>query len=135
MGLKTPAPGKLSADGLDYGRTRIKRAHSNVISLVASAGTKVGLVYTTTKILITSVKLYRITETVGTLCTVDVGVNGGADDIVAAQAVAAAAIDTVLDCTIANGEVAAGKMITAAIKHVAGTGGTATFAIEYYEDI
>ena len=133
MGHNTPAPGKLEADSIGYERTGLKRAHSNVISLVASAGTKVGLLYTTTKIIITSVKLYRITATVGTLCTIDVGVNGSADDIVAAQAVAAGNIDTVLDCTIVDGEVAAGKMVTAAIKHVAGTSGTATISLEYYE--
>lgn len=127
-----PAPGKLEANMELYDRIARKRAHSNVISLIGAAA-KVGLIYTSTKIEIVSVKIYRITATVGTSCTVDVGINGDNDQIVAAEAVAAGNIDTLVSCTIADGEVATGKMVTATIHHVAGTSGTATIEIEYYE--
>jgi len=145
-----PAPGKLEAGAADIVPTasiqaaavttvklsaaaKIKRAHSNVVNL-ASADAAVGLLYTSTPITVTTAKIYRITATVGTLCTVDVGINGDDDAIVAAEAVAAADIDTLVACTIASAAVAAGKMVTASIHHVAGTSGTAVIAIEYVEN-
>ena len=150
MAQKIPAPGKLPADGMEIIPTdllqnlavttaklsaaaKIKRAHSNIVSLIG-AGAAVGILFTSTAITITSVKLYRITATVGDNCTIDVGINADDDAIVAAQAVAAGNIDTILACTIASAAVAAGKMVTASIHHVAGTSGTAVVAIEYYEN-
>ena len=112
---------------------KIKRAHSNIVDLT-SAGATVGLLYTSTAITITAVQLYRITATVGTSGAIDVGIDGDADAVVDAQAVAAAAIDTLLECTIASGAVAAGKMVTASIESVVGTSGKAVVAIEYYEN-
>lgn len=148
--MNTPAPGKLSADDKEIIPTdllqnlavttaklsaaaKIKRAHSNVVSLIG-AGAAVGLLFTSTAITITLVKLYRITATVGDNCTIDVGINADDDAIVAAQAVVAGDIDTIVACTIASAAVAAGKMVTASIHNVAGTSGTAVVAIEYYEN-
>jgi hypothetical protein len=156
----TPAPGKLPADGKEIIPTdllqddaittakivdaavtaakqsaagKIKRASSNVVSLIG-ADAAVALMYTSTAITITAVRIYRITATVGDNCTVDVGINSNDDAIVEAAAVAAGNIDTIVSCTIALATVAAGKMVTASIHHVAGTSGTAVVAIEYYEN-
>lgn len=118
---------KLSAAG------KIKRASSNVVNLT-SAGANVALLYTSTAIVITSVQLYRITATVGTAGAIDVGINEDDDAVVSAQAVAAGLIDTLLECTIAAGAVAAGKMVTASIESIVGTSGTGVIAIEYYEN-
>ena len=112
---------------------KIKRTKSNIVNL-ASADAVVSLLYTSTAIVITSVKLYRITATVGTTGKVDVGINGDDNSVVVAQDVAAAAIDTVINLTITAGAVAAGKMVTASINTVVGTSGTAVIAIEYYEN-
>ena len=131
--VKTPAPGKLAADGTGYERTRLKRACSNIVDLT-SGNAAVALLYTSTAIEITAVKIYRITASVGTLCTVDVGINGDDDAIVEAAAVAAGNIDTLVACTIKLASVAAGKMVTASIHHVISTSGTAVIAIEYYEN-
>lgn len=155
-----PAPGKLPADGKEIIPTtllqdecittakikdaavtsakqsttsKLKRASSNVVSLIG-AGAAVALMYTSTAITITAVKIYRITATVGDNCTVDVGINGNDDAIVEAAAVAAGNIDTIVGCTIKLATVAAGKMVTASIHNVAGTSGTAVVAIEYYEN-
>jgi hypothetical protein len=135
-----PAPGKAELDRAGWCVTahlstaaKIKRAHSNIVNL-ASANAAVALLYTSTAIVITTVKLYRITATVGTTGAIDVGINGDDDAVVNAQAVAAGLIDTLLDCTITTGEVAAGKMVTASIETVVGTSGTAVVAIEYYEN-
>lgn len=160
MAQLAPAPGKLEANGkgiiptgllqddaittakiVDAAVTaakqsaagKIKRASSNVVSLVG-AGAAVALMYTSTAITVTAVKIYRITATVGANCTVDVGINGNDDAIVEAEAVAAGDIDTIVSATIALAAVAAGKMVTASIHHVAGTSGTAVIAIEYYEN-
>ena len=113
--------------------TKIKRAHSNIINL-ASANAAVGILYTSTAIVVTTVKLYRITATVGTTGKVDVGINADDGAIVSAQNVAAGLIDTVISLAIAAGAVAAGKMVTASIETVVGTSGTAVIAIEYYEN-
>ena len=112
---------------------KIKRASSNIVNL-ASADAAVALLYTSTAITITAVKIYLITAAVGTLCTVDVGINGNDNAIVEAQAVAAGDIDTIVGCTITLAAVAAGKMVTASIHHVIGTSGTAVVAIEYTEN-
>lgn len=150
MAQLTPAPGTVGSHGKEIISTnllqdeavttaklsaaaKIKRAHSNVVNL-ASANAAVGILYTSTAIVITTVQLYRISATVGTNGAVDVGINADDDAIVDAQAVAAGNIDTLLDCTIASGAVAAGKMVTASIQTVVGTSGTAVFAIEYYEN-
>ena len=149
MAQLSPAPGKLPADGKEIIPTdllqdecvttakqsaagKIKRASSNVVSLIG-AGAAVALMYTSTAITVTAVKIYRITATVGDNCTVDVGINGNDDAIVEAAAVAAGNIDTIVSATIALAAVAAGKMVTASIHNVAGTSGTAVVAIEYYE--
>ena len=145
-----PAPGKLEAGAADIVPTvslqaaavttaklsaaaKIKRASSNVVNL-ASVGATVGLLYTSTAITITAVKLYRITATAGTTGKVDVGINGDDDSVVNAQEVAEALIDTVISLTIAAGAVAAGKMVTASIETAVGTSGTAVIAIEYVEN-
>jgi hypothetical protein len=160
MAQLSPAPGKLPADGkgiiptdllqdeaittakiVDAAVTaakqsaagKIKRASSNVVSLIG-ADAVVALMYTSTAITITAVRIYRIVATVGDNCTVDVGINGNDDAIVEAAAVAAGNIDTIVTATIKLAAVAAGKMITASIHHVAGTSGTAVVAIEYYEN-
>jgi hypothetical protein len=150
MAQLTPAAGKLEANGKGIIPTallqdeavtpakqsttsKLKRASSNVVSLIG-AGAAVALMYTSTAITVTSVKIYRITATVGDNCTVDVGINGNDDAIVEAAAVAAGNIDTIVSATIKLATVAAGKMVTASIHHVAGTSGTAVIAIEYHED-
>ncbi len=150
MAQKVVAPGKLEAGAKDIIPTdslqdeavttaklsaaaKIKRAHSNVIDL-AVLNAAVGLLYTSTAIVITAVNLYRITATVGTTGKVDVGVNGDDDAVVNAQEVAAALIDTVIPLTILAGAVDAGKMVTASIETAVGTSGTATIEIEYYEN-
>ena len=146
----TPAPGKLEANGSGVIPTellqdeavttakqstasKIKRASSNVVSLIG-ADAAVALLYTSTAITVTAVKIYRITATVGDNCTVDVGINANDDAIVEAAAVVAGNIDTIISATIKLAAVAAGKMVTASIHHVAGTSGTAVVAIEYYEN-
>ena len=148
--MGTPAPGKLEAGAKDIipaesiqalavttpklsAAAKIKRAHSNVVSLIG-AGATVGLLYTSTAIIVTAAQIYRITATVGDNCAVDVGINADDDAIVDAEAVAAGDADTLVPCTIAAGAVAAGKMVTASIETVAGTSGTAVVAIEYYEN-
>lgn len=138
--MTSPAPGKAELDKGGWCVTnhlspaaKIKRAHSNIVNLT-SANAAVGIIFTSTAITVTLVKLYRITATVGTTGAIDVGINGDDNAIVAAQAVAAGNIDTILDCTIASGAVAAGKMVTASIQAVVGTSGTAVIAIEYYEN-
>jgi hypothetical protein len=135
-----PAPGKAELDRAGWCVTahlstaaKIKRTKSNIVDLT-SAGAAVALLYTSTAIVITAVQLYRITATVGTTGAIDVGINGDDDAVVNAQAVAAGNIDTLLECTIATGAVAAGKMVTASIETVVGTSGTAVVAIEYYEN-
>lgn len=160
MAEGVPAPGKASLDRADWivpahiqssavetakikalnvttpklsAAAQIKRAHSNVVDL-ASADAAVAVLYTSTAITITSVKLYRITATVGTTGKVDVGINGDDNLIVVAKDVAEAAIDTVIDLTIAVGAVVAGKMVTASINTAVSTSGTAVVAIEYYEN-
>jgi hypothetical protein len=150
MAQLTPAAGKLEANGKEIIPTdllqdeavtpakqsttsKLKRASSNVVSLIG-ADAAVALMYTSTAITITAVKIYRITATVGDNCTVDVGINGNDDAIVEAAAVAAGNIDTIVSATIKLATVAAGKMVTASIHHVAGTSGTAVIAIEYHED-
>ena len=112
---------------------KIKRAHSNIVNL-ATINAAVGLLYTSTAIVITSVQLYRITATVGTTGKVDVGINGNDDAIVNAQEVASGLIDTVIPLTILAGGVDAGKMVTASIETAVGTTGTAVVAIEYTEN-
>ena len=150
MAQLTPAPGKIGASGKGVIGTdllqdeavdtdklsaaaKIKRAHSNIVNLT-SANAAVGIIYTSTPITVTAVKIYRITATVGNDCTIDVGINGNDDAIVEAAAVAAAAIDTLVSATIKLATVAAGKMVTASIHHVAGSSGTAVIAIEYEEN-
>jgi len=138
--MADPAPGKAELDRAGWCVTahlspaaKIKRAHSNIVNL-ASANAAVGILYTSTAITITAVWLYRITATVGANCAVDVGINGDDNAVVSAQAVAEAAIDTLLECAIAAGAVAAGKMVMASIETPAATSGTAVVAIEYYEN-
>ena len=140
MAEGVPAPGKAELDKAGWLVTahlspaaKIKRAKSNIVDLT-SAGATVGILYTSTAITITAVQLYRITATVGTTGAVNVGINGDDGAVVNAQAVAAGLIDTLLECTIAAGAVAAGKMVTASIETVVGTSGTAVVAIEYYEN-
>lgn len=112
---------------------KIKRACSNIVDL-ANVNEVVGLIYVSTAITIVTIYLYRITATVGTTGAIDVGVNGNDDAIVDAQAIAAGNIDTLAGCTITDGEVSAGKMITASIETAVGTSGTAVIVIEYQED-
>lgn len=112
---------------------KIKRAHSNIVNL-ATLNSAVAVMYTSTAITIDKVYLYRPTATVGTTGAIDVGINGDDDCIVNAQATAAALIDTLLECTIASGSVAAGKMVTASIETAVGTSGTGVIAVEYIED-
>lgn len=138
--MSNPAPGKAELDRAGWCVTahlspaaKIKRACSNIVNL-ASANAAVALLYTSTAIVITAVQLYRITATVGTSGAIDVGINGDDDAVVDAQAVAAGNIDTLLECTITAGAVAAGKMVTASVQAVVGTSGTAVMAIEYYEN-
>jgi hypothetical protein len=160
MAQLSPAPGKLPADGKEIIPTdllqdecistakiadaaitaakqsaagKLKRACSNIVDLT-SGDAAIALMYTSTAITITAVRIYRITATVGDNCTIDVGINGNDDAIVEAAAVAAGSIDTIVSATIKLATVAAGKMVTASIHHVAGTSGTAVVAIEYYEN-
>ncbi|AJP62055.1 hypothetical protein [ANMV-1 virus] len=150
MAQLVPAPGKLGASGKGVIGTdllqdeavtpakqsttsKLKRAHSNIVN-VASANAAVAILYTSTAITVTAVKIYRITATVGDNCTIDVGINGNDDAIVEAAALAAGLIDTIVNATIKLATVEADKMVTASIHHVAGTSGTAVIAIEYYEN-
>ena len=123
--------GKPELDKSDWLRTvhmkdapKIKRACSNIVNL-ATLNEAVGIIYTSTAITISKVFLYRITATVGTTGAIDVGINADDECVVNAMAVAAAAIDLLLECTIASGAVAAGKMVTASVETAVGTSGTA----------
>lgn len=135
-----PQAGKPQLDMGDWLETvhmkdapKIKRAHSNIVNL-ATLNAAVAVMYTSTAITVDKVFLYRPTATVGTTGAIDVGINGDDDCIVNAQATAAALIDTLTECTIASGAVAAGKMITSSIETAVGTSGTGVIAIEYTED-
>lgn len=135
-----PAAGKPQLDHSGWLETmhlkaapKIKRAHSNIVNL-ATLNSVVAVMYTSTAITINKVYLYRTTATVGTTGAIDVGINGDDDCIVDAQATAATVLDTLTECTIASGAVAAGKMVTASIETAVGTSGTAVIAIEYTED-
>ena len=135
-----PTAGKAELDKSDWLETvhmkdapKIKRACSNIVDL-AVLNDAVGLCYTTTDITVITAILYRITATVGTTGAIDIGINGDDDCIINAAAVAAGSIDTVLTGTIADGAVAAGKMITASVETAVGTSGLAVLCIEYMED-
>jgi hypothetical protein len=129
----TPAPGKLRADGLDYERTQLKRACSNKVDtnvLHAAAG----LLYTTTKIVVTKVVAYATTTIAAGNLALDVGINGDDNEIVSGAEISHKANDSVTVLTIADGEVAAGKMVTATVKTASGDASqTVLVAIEYYE--
>lgn len=112
---------------------KTKRACSDTIN-IALLNANGGLMYTSTAITITKAYLYRVGATVGTTGAIDVGINGDDDCVVNAMAVAAAAIDTILELTIANGSVAAGKFVTTSVETAVGTSGQACIAIEYTED-
>lgn len=135
MGLKTPAPGKLAADGQDYGRTRIKRAASNKLDTNVQHAAA-GLLYTTTKILVTKVIAYACTTIASGSLALDVGINGDDNAIVSGAAISDVANDSVTVLTIVDGEVAAGKMVTVTVKTASGDASqTVLAAIEYYEDV
>ena len=114
---------------------RIKRAVSTNLG-TNTAGDVTGILYTSTKITITKVMAYATTIiSVGTL-TLDVGINGDDDGVVAAAAVSDKALDSVTELTInGSADIAAGKMVTASIHDVSGDAAeTVAIAIEYYEN-
>jgi hypothetical protein len=133
MGHNTPAPGKLRADGLNYERTQLKRACSNKLDTNVQHAAA-GLLYTTTKIVVTKAVVYATTIIAAGSLAVDVGINGNDDQIVAGGAVSNVANDSVTVLTIADGEVAADKMVTMSVKTASGDASqTFLVAIEYYE--
>ena len=133
MGHNTPAPGKLRADGLDYERTQLKRASSNKLDTNVQHAVA-GLLYTTTKIVVTKAIAYASTTIAAGDMILDVGINGDDNQIVNGAAITGKANDTVTDLTIADGEVAAGKMVTASVKTASGDASQSIIvAIEYYE--
>ena len=113
---------------------KIKRTSSNKMDtnvLHASAA----LLYTTTKVIVTKVVAYATTIIAAGSLALDVGINGNDDQIVAGDAISDVANDSVTDLTIVDGEVAAGKMITASVKTASGDASqTVLVAIEYYEN-
>ena len=132
--VKTPAPGKLAADGRGYELTRIKRASSNKVDTNVQHAAA-GLLYTTTKIVVTKVIAYATTTIAAGDLVLDVGINGDDNAIVSGAAISNVANDSVTVLTIANGEVAADKMVTASVKTASGDASqTILVAIEYYED-
>jgi len=133
MPHNTPAPGKLAANSLSYERTGLKRAHSNKLDTNVQHAAA-GLLYTTTKIIVTKVIAYAATTIASGNMVLDVGINGDDNQIVNGAAITDKTNDTVTDLTIADGEVAAGKMVTASIKTASGDASQAiVVAIEYYE--
>ena len=132
--VKTPAAGKLAANGRDYELTRLKRACSNKVDTNVQHAAA-GLLYTTTKIVVTKVVAYACTTIAAGNLALDVGINGDDNAIVSGAAISDVANDSVTVLTIANGEVAAGKMVTASVKTASGDASqTVLVAIEYYED-
>lgn len=133
MGHNTPAPGKLEADSLSYERTGLKRACSNKMDTNVQHASA-GLLYTTTKIIVTKVVAYATTTIAAGSLALDVGINGDDNAIVSGAAISNVANDSVTVLTIAEGEVAAGKMVTASVKTASGDASqTVLVAIEYYE--
>jgi len=93
-----------------------------------------GLLYTTTKIIVTKVVAYATTIIAAGDLALDVGINGDDNAIVSGGAISNVANDSVTVLTIAEGEVAAGKMVTASVKTASGDASqTILVAIEYYE--
>ncbi|MEA1957598.1 MAG: hypothetical protein U9N01_04505 [Euryarchaeota archaeon] len=133
MPHNTPAPGKLAADSESYERTGLKRASSNKLDTNVQHAAA-GLLYTTTKIIVTKVIAYAATAIAAGSMVLDVGINGDDNQIVDGAAYQSKDNDTVTELTIAEGEVAAGKMVTATVKTASGDAGQAVIvAIEYYE--
>lgn len=133
MTHNTPAPGKLRADGLDYERTQLKRACSNKLDTNVQHAVA-GLLYTTTKIVVTKAIAYATTTIAAGNMILDVGINGADNQIVNGAAITGKTNDTVTELTIAEGEVAADKMVTASVKTASGDASQSlVVAIEYYE--
>ena len=133
MPHNTPAPGKLRADGLDYERTQLKRASSNKLDTNVQHAVA-GLLYTTTKIVVTKVIAYASTTIAAGNMILDVGINGDDNQIVDGAAITGKTNDTVTVLTIADGEIAADKMVTASVKTASGDASQSIIvAIEYYE--
>ena len=133
MPHNTPAPGKLEANSKGYERSGLKRACSNKMDTNVQH-VAAGLLYTTTKIIVTKVIAYATTIIASGSLALDVGINGDDNAIVSGGAVSDVANDSVTVLTIAEGEVAAGKMVTASVKTASGDASqTILVAIEYYE--
>lgn len=112
---------------------KLKKACSN--SFYAASGTaNVGIMYTSTAITVLRAFIYCESAVTGTTGAIDVGINGDDDCIVNAQALPATAIDGMVECTIANGAVAAGKFLTSSVETAVGTAGNICVGIEYTED-
>lgn len=147
----TPAPGKLGASGKGIVGTdllqdeavetdklsaaaKIKRAKSNQLT-TNTQHAAAGLLYTTTKLTVTKVIAYATTTISAGNCVLDVGINGDDNAIVDGAALSGKANDSVTVLTIANGAVAADKMVTATVKTASGDASeTVVIAIEYEED-
>lgn len=135
-----PVSGKPELNKSDWLKTehmknapKIKRACSNSY-YAASATANVGIMYTSTAITILRAFIYTESAVTGTTGAIDVGINGDDDCIVNAMALPATAIDTLIECTIATGAVAAGKFITSSVETAVGTAGNICVGIEYTED-
>ena len=133
MPHNTPAPGKLEANSKNYERTGLKRASSNKLDTNVQHAAA-GLLYTTTKIIVTKAIAYATTTILAGNMILDVGINGDDNQIVDGAAITGKTNDTVTVLTIADGEVAAGKMVTASVKTASGDASQSiVVAIEYYE--
>lgn len=133
MPHNTPAPGKLEANSKNYERTGLKRASSNKLDTNVQHAAA-GLLYTTTKIIVTKAIAYATTTILAGNMILDVGINGDDNQIVDGAAITGKTNDTVTVLTIADGEVAAGKMVTASVKTASGDASQSIIvAIEYYE--
>lgn len=133
MPHNTPAPGKLEANSAEYARTQLKRACSAKLDTNVQHAV-VGLFYTTTKIVVTKAVQYAATTIAAGDMILDVGINGDDNQIVNGAAISGKTNDTVTVLTIADGEVAAGKMVTASVKTASGDADQSVIvAVEYYE--
>ena len=112
---------------------KIKRAISRTLDF-STAADKTAILYTSTAITVTAVYAY-ITETFSNNAqTVDVGIPGAVDGIVAAGALATLVTDTVNVLVIAAGAVAAGSTIVARVKQNFADTGECMICIEYTEN-
>lgn len=112
---------------------KIKRAVSRVLDL-STAADKAAILYTSKAITVTAAEAYMTKTSTDNAQTIDVGIPGAVDGIVAAGAVNNKTADTIVDLTIESGAVAADKVITARVKQEHASEGELMVCLEYTEN-